>query len=52
MFYRKILSYNLIVGSYDKIQHVIILDLDLVQFYLNISSMVNREMNVNKWIQS
>ena len=27
---------NSIVGSYDRSQHVIILDLDLVQYYLNI----------------
>ena len=28
--------YNFIVGSYDIIQHVITIDLDLVQFYLGI----------------
>ena len=27
-------------GSYDRIQHVIIMDLDLVQFYLNIGYVV------------
>ena len=32
--YWRILPYNHIVGSYDRIQHVIIMDLDLVHFYL------------------
>ena len=35
IFYWKILLYNLDARSYDRIQHGIIMDLDLVQFYLN-----------------
>ena len=31
-----ILSYNPILGSYDRIQHIIILGLDLVRLYLNL----------------
>jgi hypothetical protein len=34
-FIRDILRDNPIVRSYDKIQNVIILDLDLIEFYLN-----------------
>ena len=37
IFYRRILPYNPILRFYDRIQHVIILDLTLVQFYLNYS---------------
>ena len=37
IFYRKILPYNPILGSYERIQHSIILDLALDQFYLNIN---------------
>ena len=37
MFYQKILPYNPIGGSYIKIQHVIIMDMDLVQYYLYIT---------------
>ena len=29
-------SYNVIIGSYDKIQHVLILNINLVKFYLTI----------------
>ena len=36
IFYRKILPYNHVVGSYDRTHHVIIWDLDFVEFYLNI----------------
>lgn len=36
IFYRKILPYNPIVGSYDGTHHVIIWDLDLIDFNLNI----------------
>ena len=32
----RILPYKPIVRSYDRIRHVIVLNLDLVQFYLNI----------------
>lgn len=35
MFNHTLLLYNHIVGSYDKLQHVISMNLDLVQFYLN-----------------
>lgn len=42
-FYCMILSYNPILGSYDRIQHVIIMALELIQFYLSISSQDNVE---------
>lgn len=31
------LSYNPLIRSYDRVQHVIIMDLDLVQSYSNIN---------------
>lgn len=36
IFYQRILSYNSIIWSYD--QHVIIMDLKSIQFYLHVSS--------------
>ena len=38
-----ILAYNPIVGSYNRIQHVIILELESIQFYLDINSQDNVE---------
>ena len=37
-----ILLEDLIIQSYDETQHVIIMDLDLVQFYLNVCSTQHR----------
>ena len=39
IFYWRVLPYNFIVGSYDRIQHVITMDLNLVQFYLNMCAL-------------
>jgi hypothetical protein len=44
IFYWRILLYDLIVESYDRIQHVTIMDLDLVQFYFNITSTLNLQI--------
>ena len=44
IFCWRILRYNLIVESYDRIQHVTIMDLDLVQFYFNIDSTLNLQI--------
>ena len=35
--YWRVLPYSLMVGSYDRTQHVIILDMDLGKFYLTIN---------------
>lgn len=35
--YWSILPYNVMIGTYDRAQHVIILNMDLVQFYLIIN---------------
>ena len=45
MSYRRILLYNLIGGSYDRIQQIIIITLDLVQFHLNMMFMFNMKYN-------
>ena len=44
IFYWRILPQDPIIGSYNKIQHVITLDLDLVQFY---SNMCFQKLGVN-----
>ena len=35
ILYWWMLPYNLIIRFYDRIQHVIIMDFELIQFYLN-----------------
>jgi hypothetical protein len=43
IFYWRILQYNFNLGSYDRLQHVIILDLNLVHFYLDYSTLGNTQ---------
>ena len=53
LFYQRKLPYKLIVGSYDKIQHVMILNLDLVQLYSKMCYYKNQhtKMECKYWLK-